>query len=588
MTSPPHRNSAAEQAHAPEDDAGPSAHDARTPAGDVLSAAREAAARDAAARDAAARDYDAQEHDAGATQQRFIGRVIDDRYRIDQALAEGGMGAVFIAEHLKLHKTVALKVILPEFVGNDEIAARFAREAMASAQIDHPNVASALDYGALPEGGAYLVMQWVQGRSLQEWVDERGPIPWQMACDIGSQVADALAAAHAKGIVHRDLKPDNILIEDRDGGPLVKVLDFGIARLAQEPAAPARAPRTSLTQVGTVMGTIGYMAPEQAMGEAVDPRADLYALGIIMWEQIAGRQLFTGESLSAVVTEQLTGPLPKLRAATGNAKIPARLDTLVRSLLAKSAGERPEHAAAVRDELRAIRATADDQTGSSPTELLTQLASSTWTGAFATARTELSHTLTAARERISPALGWTLVFCGVLTVSIGLAISAWMLPNAPVVLEKDNQPKAPRALSQTSPEQAEPPKSNRPTIAATPKEPVRVAPKPPLDVRRHTRMMLTARRSSARKNAARRLLAHRPRSQVPAYALAVARLELGRGCRKKQNAIAAIARAGNRAALPALRRIDRTPRRGCGLLKLKDCYACLRGDVAEAIGALKK
>jgi serine/threonine protein kinase len=146
----------------------------------------------------------------------WLGRVIDERYRIERMLGEGGMGAVFLAEHLKLQKKVALKIILPQFAGDGEIAERFAREAMASAKLDHPHVASALDYGTLPEGGAYLVMQYVRGRSLRAAAVEHAG-DWRFACGIGAQIADALAAAHAAGIVHRDLKPDNVFLEPREG-----------------------------------------------------------------------------------------------------------------------------------------------------------------------------------------------------------------------------------------------------------------------------------------------------------------------------------------------------------------------------------
>ena len=147
-----------------------------------------------------------------------IGRIIDGRYRVVELLAEGGMGTVFIAEHLKLRKMVALKTIHASFLGNEEVAARFAREAMASAQLEHPHVASAMDYGALPDGGAYLVLELVHGPSLRAQIEKEGPAPWSHVCEIGAQIADALCAAHAMGIVHRDLKPENILLEARHGG----------------------------------------------------------------------------------------------------------------------------------------------------------------------------------------------------------------------------------------------------------------------------------------------------------------------------------------------------------------------------------
>jgi serine/threonine protein kinase len=217
----------------------------------------------------------------------WLGRVLDDRYRITERLGEGGMGAVFVAEHLKLRKLVALKVIRAELAGNGEVAARFAREAMATAQFEHPHVASAIDFGTLAEGGAYLVMQLVRGQSLRDLLDQRGQLPWPMACELLAQVADALSAARTVGIVHRDLKPENILVEVReDGSYLAKILDFGIAHVAPHPATPVSGQGDEahvLTRIGTVMGTPGYMSPEQAVGDRVDHRTDLYALGVVLW-----------------------------------------------------------------------------------------------------------------------------------------------------------------------------------------------------------------------------------------------------------------------------------------------------------------
>ncbi|MFW6023832.1 MAG: serine/threonine-protein kinase, partial [Myxococcota bacterium] len=287
----------------------------------------------------------------------WIGRVVDDRYEVVERLGEGGMGAVFIAEHLKLRKRVALKVILPEFAGDGEMAARFAREAMASAKLDHPNVASALDYGTLPEGGAYLVMQLVRGDSLQALIDAQGRLPWPRACAIAAQVSDALSAAHLEGIIHRDLKPDNILLEPRDGGnDLVKVLDFGIARLSAESTqgVEGSAPTRALTRLGTVMGTPGYMSPEQAVGESVDHRTDLYALGVVLWEMLTGRELFEGHELTSIVTKQLTQDPPSVRQVTGDGTLPVDLEHLVLRMLARSAADRPEGAAEVRDQLQQL------------------------------------------------------------------------------------------------------------------------------------------------------------------------------------------------------------------------------------------
>ncbi|MBZ0116891.1 MAG: serine/threonine protein kinase, partial [Sandaracinaceae bacterium] len=203
----------------------------------------------------------------------LIGRELDGRYRIVRSVGSGGMGSVYEAEHLALGKRVAIKVIRAELVADEETRARFEREARATAQIEHPHVTTGMDFGRLPDGGAYLVVQLVRGTSLRDRIAE-GPMPWREACTIGAQIADALAAIHAAGFVHRDLTPGNVLVARReDGSPHVHVLDLGVAALTAE-SSDGR-----LTETGRVVGTTGYMAPEQALGQRVDARADLYSLG---------------------------------------------------------------------------------------------------------------------------------------------------------------------------------------------------------------------------------------------------------------------------------------------------------------------
>ncbi|MEZ4379712.1 MAG: serine/threonine-protein kinase [Nannocystaceae bacterium] len=285
----------------------------------------------------------------------WLGRVIDDRYRLDRVLGEGGMGAVFVAEHLRLRKEVAFKIIRPEIAGDAKIAARFAREAMATAQIESPHIASAIDYGPLPEGGTFLVTQLARGRSLAAILND-GPLPWPRAVEIAAQIADALSTAHAIGIIHRDLKPDNVIVGERDdGAPLAMVLDFGIASLSHDAAVPS-APSSSgepLTGYGLVLGTPGYMAPEQAVGDKIDPRTDLYALGVILWESITGVVLWSGDTLTEMVSRQMRAPAPSLREVS-EADVPAELAEVVASLLARAPGDRPESAGVVRNELRGL------------------------------------------------------------------------------------------------------------------------------------------------------------------------------------------------------------------------------------------
>jgi serine/threonine-protein kinase len=309
----------------------------------------------------------------------LVGTLVDNRYRIVELLGEGGMGRVYAAEHLKLGKRVAFKVVRSDLAGNGELAVRFAREAMTTSVIEHPNVVSAIDYGSLPGRGAYLVMELARGPSLAELLEQHGTLHWSRAAELGAQIADALSAAHRKRIVHRDLKPDNVVVQRReDGGDLVKILDFGVARwvgaslppaAGRRSARPAPAAAPSLTHNGMVIGTPGYMAPEQATGDPADFGTDLYALGVVLWESIVGRHPFEGDDLRAILRAQLRGALPTLREATGDQTIPEELDMLVARLCSVLPEDRPSDAGTVRDVLRRVSQRATANAPPSPREM---------------------------------------------------------------------------------------------------------------------------------------------------------------------------------------------------------------------------
>ena len=256
------------------------------------------------------------------------------------------MGAVYQAEHLHMHKRLAVKVLHPEMCRLPEIVARFEREAMAAGHIDHPNVATASDFGKLPDGSFFLVLEYIEGKSLREVLGGR-PIELGRALHIAQQIAGALGRAHALGIVHRDVKPENIMILERDGDPdFVKVLDFGIAKvpvgdLGDAPRAPS--PGHALTQLGAIFGTPDYMSPEQAVGQPVDGRADLYSLGVLLFEMLAGVVPFEHENPVMVLGMHVTAPAPTV-ASKAHLDIPAEVEALVGCLLAKEADKRFEDA----------------------------------------------------------------------------------------------------------------------------------------------------------------------------------------------------------------------------------------------------
>jgi serine/threonine-protein kinase len=238
----------------------------------------------------------------------LLGQLIAERYRVEELLGEGGMGAVYRATHIQLQKSVALKVLHAHLTQIDEAVARFEREAVASARIEHANVVNATDFGRLDDGAFFLVLEYVKGKSLRDLLDN-GPLPEPRALHIAKQIVQALGAAHSQGIIHRDLKPDNVMLVEKDGdGDFVKVLDFGIAKInsSRETKTP------TLTRFGAVFGTPQYMAPEQAAGRTVDVRADLYAVGIILHEMLSGRAPFDADDLLVLLTQQMTQPPPAL------------------------------------------------------------------------------------------------------------------------------------------------------------------------------------------------------------------------------------------------------------------------------------
>jgi serine/threonine protein kinase len=275
----------------------------------------------------------------------LLGTVLGKRYRLEALLGSGRMGRVYRAEHVLMKKPLAVKVMHAEHTKNPELVARFEREATAAANIEHPNVVQAMDFGKLDDGTVYLALELVEGKNLRAEV-AGGALEVRRALHIARQIAAGLAAAHARDIVHRDLKPENIVLIEKDGDPdFVKILDFGMAKLAPESG------KSPLTKVGVVLGTLDYMAPEQALGQAVDHRADLYALGAVAYEMLCGACPYEGESSSAILGLQLTKPPPSLRERNPTLAVPGAVEALVMKLLAKERNDRPASAAAVVAEL---------------------------------------------------------------------------------------------------------------------------------------------------------------------------------------------------------------------------------------------
>ena len=266
-----------------------------------------------------------------------VPQFIAGRFRIEREIGRGGMGAVYLATHLGLERPVAVKIIRREFAGDADVADRFLREARTMAKLRHPNAAMIFDAGILPDGRHFIVMEFVEGETLSQALAREGRFSFTNAVSIATQICDVLEEAHRLGIVHRDLKPSNILLGKRG----VCVLDFGVAKVL---ASSAESTFThASTGSGQLIGTPRYMSPEQCLGQRVGARSDLYSLGVLLYEMLAGRPPFIDPLQSALLVKQATAPAPPLPRLRQD--IPRPLALAVHTLLAKRPEDRPRTAA---------------------------------------------------------------------------------------------------------------------------------------------------------------------------------------------------------------------------------------------------
>lgn len=276
------------------------------------------------------------------------GEIVNDRYRIIKTIGRGGMGVVFLAEHIAIGKPVAIKVLGEDFAHRDQLVERFMQEARAASRIRHDHIVDITDFGFVREGVPYFVMEYLEGQTLADLVHDRQRLDWATARDIMIQICTALQAAHDKGVIHRDMKPDNVFLIDRGGPrPFVKVLDFGIAKLITEGDK-------NLTRTGTVMGTAAYMSPEQAQSLPLDLRTDIYAAGIVLYEMLCGQVPFDAGGFVGVLTKHITERVPSLRRIAPDAKISAALDRTVLRALHKNREQRYATAAEFAERLQAL------------------------------------------------------------------------------------------------------------------------------------------------------------------------------------------------------------------------------------------
>jgi serine/threonine-protein kinase len=299
---------------------------------------------------------DHNEHTVVQRQDLLLGGVVANRFRIREKIAAGGFGAIYRAEHMASGHEVAIKVLHPQLAADPNVVARFNREGTTLSKLRAPHTVTTYEFGEAPDGMLYIVMELLKGVSLHERLRERGMLPWREALQIARAICISLAEAHALGIVHRDLKPANIHLETRGDADYVKVLDFGIAKIKRGSSTDEQ---PELTNAGQMIGTIDYMSPEQILGGHPDGRSDIFTLGILLFEMIAGRRPFAESATpTSMLAALLTTVPPRLMTF---APVPSSLDALVAKCLMREANDRFANVEELGEEMdRILMSSSDD------------------------------------------------------------------------------------------------------------------------------------------------------------------------------------------------------------------------------------
>jgi serine/threonine protein kinase len=284
---------------------------------------------------------------------------LDSRYRITGVLGSGGMGCVYLAEHISIRRPLALKLLHPEVEGIDEVNQRFEREAFAIGRVDHPNCVNVSDFGKLEDGTLYMVLELLDGVLLSDLLDRERSVDWRRTLHIGRHVLSALEYAHDAGIIHRDIKPENVILVEQDGdADFAKILDFGIAKLRDD-AHPEEntgilTNDAKLTQHGVTIGTPTYIAPEQAYGQPIDGRADLYALSVMLYEMITGFPPFDADEVGTLLRMHVSHEVPPFEEMAPGVEVPDAVEKLILRGLAKRPDDRTPSAKAYIEQIDRI------------------------------------------------------------------------------------------------------------------------------------------------------------------------------------------------------------------------------------------
>ena len=504
-----------------------------------------------------------------------IGTVLDGRYRIDAILGSGGMGRVYRGEHTGIGRPVAIKVLHADLNRNREAAQRFQREALASGRLDHPNIVGVSDFGIVDQGPCYLVMEALEGESLGARLDREKRIPWRDALEILRGVLAGLRHAHDRGVVHRDIKPDNVFLARKDGDTVVKILDFGIAKLyAGSPDDPAS------TRAGLTVGTPAYLSPEQAVGGEIKPTSDLYSTTILLFEMITGRAPFEDKDPLAMLGAHVSRQPPTIREIAPDLDVPPELEDVIQKGLAKTAAERIPSATeylALLDGVIAGRSssaalsffgqpvepaaaigTAPTASALTPVPGLTPLSGLTPVpGIYSAPAAPLTEVMPASTRPISladaPALPRNWIKLGAIVLAVIVAIAAI----AALARSSDSSStpgKRPPKVGASEPE-ASPMK----TVPRVPEPAPVVVPQAPFTPPVDTSTRLKA-------------LLHD--------------LENGKTCEDRKAAIAAIVDLGDKSAVPALKKARYRMRGGVLGIGDSNANACLKKDAEAAVKKL--
>ena len=369
----------------------------------------------------------------------LIGEVIDGRFRVLSRLGQGGMGTVYLAEHVGIGKRVAVKVLRAELASHSDLPKRFRREAMLVSQLTDAHTIAVFDYGVWRDM-AYLVMEYLRGEDLAALLDREGRLPAARAVAIAHQICSSLGEAHAVGLVHRDLKPENVFImRTSSGDEFIKVLDFGLAKTVQGGFDVGSSSDAFQTAHGAIVGTPYFMSPEQVRGEPVDGRTDLYALGALLYRMIGGDFPHRGLTVMHVLESHLSGVVRPLSELIPSERLPEGCESLIRRLLSKDKDSRPSGVRETTDALLAVSKRALSQTGADPNwerGTFEGLKPEELDDPAAATRREFARFSADMRRRLR--LWWTLVLMAI--VGTGAVVSAYVYDRPAPILRSEVEP----------------------------------------------------------------------------------------------------------------------------------------------------